>query len=184
MGRRSVKNHAQSEGPIAKDYRRCLLGGLFIVLISLVAAAPALAGDLIAARVIGVTDGDSVIVLEDGNNRVKIRLHGVDCPEIGQASGAEAKNFTSGLSFGKAIEYRLVGIDKFGSTVATVYLDDGRELNLEIIKAGLGWYEKRYLKRPDYADAEAQARKDKIGLWADPDPLSPWEWRRKKGAKP
>jgi endonuclease YncB( thermonuclease family) len=119
-------------------------------------------------------------VLASGNRRVKIRLHGIDCPEGGQAFGRKAKQFTSSQCFGKTIQYREVDIDRYGRTVATVYLDDGRELNLEILKAGYAWHYKRYSKRQDYADAETSARAERLGLWVDKNPTPPWEWRRQR----
>jgi endonuclease YncB( thermonuclease family) len=77
----------------------------------------------------------------------------------------------------------MMDIDRYGRTVATVYLDDGRELNLEIIKAGYAWHYRRYLVRQDYAEAEAQARVEKLGLWSDPHAKPPWEWRRDRRRK-
>jgi endonuclease YncB( thermonuclease family) len=91
------------------------------------------------------------------NRQVKIRLHGIDCPEGGQAFGRKAKQFTSSQCYGKIIQYREVDTDRYGRTVATVYLDDGRELNLEILKAGYAWHYKRYSDRQDYTDAENYA---------------------------
>jgi endonuclease YncB( thermonuclease family) len=142
-----------------------------------------LADDLVTAKVVGVADGDSITVLAPGNQQVKIRLHGIDCPESGQAFGKQAKQFTSNQCFGKTITYRMMDIDRYGRTVATVYLDDGRELNLEIIKAGYAWHYRRYLDRQDYAEAEAQARVEKLGLWSDPHAKPPWEWRRDRRRK-
>jgi hypothetical protein len=63
-------------------------------------------------------------------------------------------------------------------TVAIVYLEDGRELNLELIKAGVAWHFKRYSDDPRYAEAEIQARKAGIGLWRDGNAIAPWGWRR------
>ena len=75
----------------------------------------------------------------------------------------KAKQFTSSQCYGKTIQYREVDTDRYGRTVATVYLEDGRELNLEILRAGSAWHYKRYSKRQDYADAEAEARRSGIG---------------------
>ena len=91
-----------------------------LTLITLVSTA--LSSDLITARVVGVTDGDSITVLAKGNRQVKIRLHGIDCPEGGQAFGRKAKQITSSQCFGKTIQYREVDTDRYGRTVATVYL--------------------------------------------------------------
>jgi endonuclease YncB( thermonuclease family) len=156
---------------------------ILLLLISLTLATTALSNDLIAARVISVTDGDNLTVIGSDNKQVLIRLHGLDCPELAQSFGENAKEFTSNLCFGKIIMYRMIGIDRFDRTIAAVFLDDGKELNLEILKAGLAWHYERYAKRQDYADAEEEARKAGIGLWADAKPTPPWEWRKDKRKK-
>jgi endonuclease YncB( thermonuclease family) len=76
------------------------------------------------------------------------------------------------------IQNREVDIDRFGRTAATVYLESGKELNLEILRAGFAWHYKRYSDRQDYAEAEQQARAERLGLWVDPNAMPPWEWRR------
>ncbi len=156
---------------------------LLAILIPLILVSTALSNDLITARVVGVTDGDSIKVLAPGNKQVKIRLHGIDCPEGGQAFGKKAKQFTSSQCYGTTIQYREVDTDRYGRTVATVYLVDGTELNLAILKAGFAWHYRRYSDRQDYADAEEEARRAGIGLWADPNAIPPWEWRRNKRRK-
>jgi len=169
--------------PFLKGVIRRFAVPILLFLISLILATTALSNDLITARVIGVADGDSITVLTPTNKQVLIRLYGIDCPEIGQAFGMKAKEFTFGLCFGMTIQYRLLGIDRFDRTVAMVFLEDGRELNLEILKAGFAWHFERYLKRQDYADAEEEARKAGVGLWADKDATPPWEWRRERRRK-
>jgi endonuclease YncB( thermonuclease family) len=125
------------------------------------------------ARVIGVADGDTVTVLS-GKTQTKIRLHGIDCPEKGQAFGNKAKQLTSELCYGQNVEVCPVDTDRYGRTVATVKLPDGRELNLELIRAGMAWHYKRYSDDKAYALAEKQARDAGIGLWRDRDPIPPW----------
>jgi endonuclease YncB( thermonuclease family) len=156
---------------------------VFIILIFLILVSTALCDDLITARVISVTDGDNLTVFDPDDKQVLIRLHGLDCPELEQPFGEQAKEFTSNQCFGKIIMYRMVGLDRFDRTIAIVYLEDGSELNLAILKAGLAWHLKRYSDRQDYADAEEEARRAGIGLWAGKDPTPPWEWRREKSKK-
>ena len=156
---------------------------VLLFLISLILSTASLSDDLISAKVVKVAYGDSITVLASANKKVKIRLHGIDCPEGGQAFGKRAKQFTSSQCYGKTIQYREVDTDRYGRTVATVYLEDGRDLNLEILKAGLAWHYKRYSDRQDYADAEAEAQRSGIGLWADDAAIPPWEWRRERRRK-
>jgi endonuclease YncB( thermonuclease family) len=151
---------------------------LQIVMILLIMAVTAHADDLITARVVGVTDGDSMTVLTPDQRPVAIKLHGIDCPEEGQPFGERAKLFTQNRCFGKIVLYRIVGIDIFERTLAIVFLEDGRELNLEILKAGLAWHIQRHSDRQDYEIAEQEARRAGAGLWAEPNPKPPWDWRR------
>jgi micrococcal nuclease len=156
---------------------------VFPFLVGLICVASVQSDDLMTARVISVTDGDNLTVLDHDNKQVLIRLHGLDCPELEQPFGEQAKAFTSDQCFGKIIMYRMVGLDKFDRTIAVVYLEDGRELNLELLKAGLAWHLKHYLDRPEYAEAEKEARAAGIGLWGEKDPTPPWEWRKNQRHK-
>lgn len=150
---------------------------LLIVPAALAIAQP---DNLITARVVSVVDGDSILVLTPGNKQVELKLHGVDSPEEKQPFGEDAKQFTSQHCMGKIVLYRIVGIDIYERTISTVFLEDGRELNLELLRAGLAWHYDRYSNRQAYTDAEAQARKDGLGLWAEENPTPPWEWRLKQ----
>jgi hypothetical protein len=91
------------------------------------------ATDDFTGRVVGVTDGDALTVLR-GRTPVKIRLHGIDCPESGQDFGSRAKRATSELAFGKDVTVRPVDTDRYGRTVAVVVLPDGRSLNHELVR--------------------------------------------------
>lgn len=93
-------------------------------------------------KVVGVADGDTITVMHDGRGE-KIRLYGVDCPEKNQNFGMKAKQFTSGMVFGKMVDVEPVVTDRYGRTVGLVKID-GKYLSEEIIKAGLGWVYTRY----------------------------------------
>jgi len=103
------------------------------------AAAPDPIGAEYTAGVVGIADGDTIRVLHD-NREVRIRLHGIDCPEKGQAFGTRAKQFTADLVFGKDVRICVRDIDRYGRTVAEVWLEDGRMLNRELVGAGLAWW--------------------------------------------
>ena len=127
-------------------------------------------------EVVGVIDGDSIRVMHDGQSE-QIRLIGVDCPEKRQPFGRKAKEYTSELVFGQVVTVYGDKRDRYGRTLAKVLLPDGRNLNQELIKAGLAWWFRKYSKDLRLRELERVARIAKLGLWADPHPVPPWEWR-------
>jgi len=134
-------------------------------------------------KVIGVKDGDTVVVLDKGNVPKTLRLAEVDCPETRQPFGKNAKQFTSDMVFGKMITYTSTDTDRYGRTIAKVYLPNGKYLSEEIIKAGLGWWYFKYSDNKNLGKLEANARQNKLGLWQDPKSISPWEWRKQRRSK-
>ena len=134
----------------------------------------------LTAKVVGIKDGDTVVVLDSLNNQTTLRLAEVDCPEKSQPFGTKAKQFTSDQIYLKKIKYVVTDTDRYGRSIAMIYYDnDNRYLSAEIIKAGMGWHYKRYSTSTKLANFEVKAKKDKIGLWVDNNPIAPWEWRRK-----
>lgn len=132
-----------------------------------------------SGQVVSISDGDTISVLHDGKAE-KIRLNGIDCPESHQDFGQRAKQFTSDLAFNKTVTIEVSGHDKYGRTVGDVILPDGRNLNRELVRAGFAWWYKQYSKDQSLGELEAQARADRRGLWQDPAPIAPWDFRRGK----
>lgn len=151
---------------------------LFILLFTLSLSAAEITG-----KVVGVSDGDTITVLDEADHgRFRIRLHGIDCPEKNQDFGNVAKSYLSSLIFGKIVKVRYKEIDRYGRIVGLVLLD-GTDINLKMLEAGLAWHYKRYDGNPEYAEAENQARKNRIGLWQQPNPIPPWNFRKKKSKR-
>jgi endonuclease YncB( thermonuclease family) len=132
--------------------------------------------------VVGITDGDTITVLQAGRPTV-IRLHGIDAPEIGQAFGTRAKQCAAALAFRQTIIVSFRGRDRYGRAIGDVTLPDGRSLNQELVRAGCAWWFRRYSADSRLATLEAEARSGRRGLWADPHPLPPWEWRDSRKAR-
>jgi endonuclease YncB( thermonuclease family) len=139
------------------------------------------AAGVITGKVVGIADGDTVTVY-DGSVQTRIRLAGIDAPESGQAFGQRSKQNLSGLIFGKTVTVTSDKIDRYGRTVGVITLD-GEDVNIKQIEAGLAWHYKQYereqtpAERAAYSDAEINARQDKLGLWSDPNPIPPWDYR-------
>ncbi len=128
--------------------------------------------------VISVQDGDTIEVLHN-HHPERIRLHGIDCPEKGQAYGNKAKQATSALVFGKEVTLQTHGKERYGRTIADVFLPDGTHVNHELVKAGWCWWYRKYAPKDiELKTLEEQARQSKKGLWGERAPVPPWEWRR------
>ena len=139
---------------------------------------PFIAFSQILAKVIGISDGDTITVLLEGNIQKKLRLAEVDCPESRQAFGKNAKQFTSEQVFEKQISFRETDTDRYGRTIAKVYYDNGKYLSAEIIKEGLGWWYYYFSKDQSLEKMEQDAKSQKLGLWQDSNAVSPWEYRK------
>jgi len=131
----------------------------------------------ITAKVVGIKDGDTVVVLLDGNIQKTLRLAEVDCPENSQPFGKNAKQFTSSQVFGKMISFIETDTDRYGRTIAKIYYDN-KYLSAEIIKAGYGWWYYHYSNDKSLGDLQENAKQMKLGLWQDYNAMSPWEYRK------
>jgi micrococcal nuclease len=146
------------------------------VLLLAVAAHPSWAGTVFQGECVGISDGDTISVMRNGKAE-KIRLHGIDCPESSQAFGTKAKQFTA-TAFRQRVSVEVVDTDRYGRTVGIVTLPDGRILNHELVKSGLAWWYSQYAPGDDtLKQLQERARAEHVGLWSDPAPTAPWEFR-------
>ena len=154
-------------------------------------AAPASAGphapassepERFTGRVVGVRDGDSLVVLAD-RREVEIRLAEIDAPERAQPWGNRAKQALSELAFGKTVEVEVTDHDRYGRTVARV-VTGGIDVPAEMVRRGCAWVYRQYAKRAELYDLERVARDGKVGLWSLPEAerIAPWEWRHARRA--
>jgi endonuclease YncB( thermonuclease family) len=129
-------------------------------------------------RVVGVTDGDTITLLDPGKQQIKVRLAEIDTPESGQPYGKRAKQELSGLVFNKMVTVKVQDIDRYGRTVGRVYANS-LDVNAEMVKRGAAWVYRQYAKDQSLYSIENQARQDKVGLWGLPESeqIPPWEWR-------
>lgn len=129
-------------------------------------------------QVVSVTDGDTIKLLLD-KKQYRIRLNGIDAPEMGQAYGRKSKDYLSSLVAGKRAKVIVRDTDRYGRYVGDV-LVEGKSANAELVAVGLAWHYVQYSKDERLAELEKAARAGKLGLWADPNPIPPWEFRRLK----
>lgn len=130
------------------------------------------------ARVVSITDGDTLTVVRD-RRQVRIRLYGIDCPEPGQPFHTRATQRTAELAHGKTVTIKAESLDRYGRLVAWIVLPDKRTLNEILVAEGLAWHFRRYAPRERrLIQLEEEARDARRGLWRDSEPVPPWEWRR------
>ncbi|MFN8657211.1 MAG: thermonuclease family protein [Candidatus Obscuribacterales bacterium] len=131
-------------------------------------------------KVVTVIDGDTLMIL-NGQTPQKVVLYAIDCPEIGQDAGTTAKEFTAGRVLKKEVTVKDHGRDNYGRTIGEVILDDGTNLNKELVTSGLAWWTKKFApEATDYRDLERSARTEKKGLWVAVEPVPPWIYRNGK----
>jgi endonuclease YncB( thermonuclease family) len=135
------------------------------------------------AKVVGVTDGDTITALTQLNDTVKIRIYGIDAPEKKQAFGSKSKEFLSSLVFGRTVAVRPMGHDIYGRTVGRV-LVDGRDVGLTMCEYGFAWHYYVYAKKDtELRDAQSKAKQQQLGLWQDEKPIPPWLFRKTKNGE-
>ena len=146
-----------------------------IALFVLALLPPCSAGESLCVEVV---DGDSIKVIQ-GGKRQNIRLYGIDAPEIGgQPFGMRAKEFTDSMVSGKIVHVVPVTKDRYGRTVAWVYVD-GKNLSHELLDVGLAWWFRKYApKDTELGDLESRARAARRGIWSQSRPVPPWRYRR------
>lgn len=131
-------------------------------------------------RVVRISDGDTVTVLVESEGKKemhRIRLKGIDSPEKGQTFGTKPKSAFGDKVFDKKVRVEWTRRDRNERIIGDIFLGD-RWINLEMVEEGWAWHFKRYSKDQALADAEISARKDHRGLWQDPDPIPPWDYRK------
>ena len=157
---------------------RHLITAVVVLASSLLIAAPPKVVEEFSGKVIAITDGDTIKVLV-GKESVTIRLEGIDAPEKSQSFGSKSKDALGTMVFGQTVTVKKTGKDKYGRILGFVFIDD-LDVNAQMIQDGWAWHFKKYNDEERLADLEVEARDDKRGLWADPNPLAPWEFRARK----
>ena len=142
------------------------------------AAAESLLQDhVITGRVIAVADGDTVTVLDQNNQQHKIRLAAIDTPERGQPFGQAARDAIGTLCYNRFVTVRVQESDRYGRLIGWINAD-GQSINHRLVRDGMAWHYRQYDKSAALDELENEARANRRGLWNDPNPIPPWEWRK------
>lgn len=127
-------------------------------------------------KVVGIADGDTITCLSDGKRQMKVRLNQIDAPEQKQAFGKAAKKALAGYVAGKTISLKTNGHDKYGRTIAEVFVD-GKNINKAMVEDGYAWAYREHVTDSEYLNLENAARSQSRGLWSQPNPVYPSEFR-------
>lgn len=139
--------------------------------------------ETITGRIVAITDGDTLTLLDTANQQHRIRLAGIDSPEKGQDFDARAKSALAALAFGNQASAECRKRDKYQRETCLVRID-GQDIGLEQVRAGMAWWYRPYIseqtaqERADYEQAEFNAKIHRLGLWNSKNPTPPWDWRR------
>lgn len=156
---------------------------IIILLLSL--ADSAFAGRIVEGMVKAVYDGDTILLTTREESRLKIRLYGIDAPETrkpdrpGQKFGDISKRTLMYKILGRRVTAEIVDIDRYKRAVAVIRYA-GRDINREMVADGMAWAYRQYLQGPyesEYIGSENRARSHRAGLWREPNPQPPWEFR-------
>lgn len=135
-------------------------------------------------QVVGIADGDSFVGLTEDSTEIRFRIYGIDAPEKSQPFSNEAKKLLSEMIFEKKVGIVVIEpSDKFNRQLVQVLIDDNVDVGAEMIKNGLAWHYRRAKEtvvNNNYRQLETEAQKNKLGLWSQKNPESPWDFRKKK----
>ena len=166
---------------------------LFLPLLTLLllTGGEVLAGPIVQGMVRAVYDGDTILLATPQQNRLKVRLYGIDAPETskrdspGQAFGSLARRALMSKIMGKEVSAEIIEADQYNRSVAVIRYA-GRDINREMVSEGMAWAYRRYLSGPyasQYIEVEQTARASRRGLWSASNPMPPWEFRHKNGRR-
>lgn len=127
-------------------------------------------------KVVAIADGDSFTLLDSSKKQIKVRLHGIDAPELKQDFGNVARKRISELIFGKHVLLQTTGKDRYGRTLAIVF-HEHKNINEILLSEGLAWHYKKYDQNLGWALIEQKAKEKKLGLWKDENAIEPWNFR-------
>ncbi len=128
-------------------------------------------------KVVGVHDGDTVTCIDENNQQQKIRLAEIDAPEVSQDFGKVSREALAGMVFGKTIEVVDDGKDRYGRWIGRLYVD-GLDVNRQMVATGMAWHYAAYSKDSSLAALQSQAQAQRLGLWSQPNPMPPWDYRK------
>lgn len=134
---------------------------------------------VLIGKVVRVADGDTVTILTDQREQIRVRLDGIDAPERGQDFGTKATLFVRDLCLNKTVTIHKKETDRYGRVLGVLYVGDVN-VNEALIRQGLAWHYKHYSNDPILDSLERLARREKLNIWSMDSPIAPWIYRKSK----
>jgi len=150
--------------------KKALIPLLFLISFS------TLANEVLEGRVVNVHDGDTVTLVMTDNQTIRVRLAQIDAPELAQESGPLSQQSLAQLVLNQDIKVQKETVDKYGRVVGTLFVG-GLNANREQVIRGMAWVYRQYMHDKTLLSAEDNARTAHLGLWANPNPIAPWDYR-------
>lgn len=136
--------------------------------------------EYIMGKVVKVSDGDTFSILTESNEQIRIRVYGIDAPEAGQAYSEKSRLYLAKMVAGRKVTIEVKSTDKYGRKVAKTKTETINDVGLEMLRAGYAWHYSHFDNTKEYIQAEREAREKRAGLWADKNPVNPYEYRNLK----
>lgn len=137
----------------------------------------AVQAEIFNAKVIAVLDGDTVLIAQSGKRPSKVRLAEIDAPEKAQPFGMKSRQALVDQVLKREVRVETVATDKFGRLVAQLQID-GRSINQQQVRSGMAWEYSYFHRDKRYIALQQEAQQARRGLWSQPEPTPPWEWRK------
>lgn len=169
---------------LSKKHRKQLSLILGVLLLLILSISYPQNEQALVGKIVGVHDGDTITLLTEDKQNIKIRLSQIDAPESKQPYGSASKKMLSDMVFERRVSVLQEDIDRYGRIVGTVYLAD-TDINREMVRQGGAWVYDQYAYVPILFEYQKEAQDFKRGLWALPiqDQVKPWDWRKQKRQK-
>ncbi|AVQ28260.1 MULTISPECIES: thermonuclease family protein [Fusobacterium] len=148
---------------------RKIMFAIFIFSLSIIAVA-------VSGKVIRVSDGDTILI-QSGSQKIRVRMYGIDAPELKQKYGEESKKYLEKRIMDKNVDIKVINQDQYGRKVGKVFYKN-KDINLEMLETGNAWFYEYHAKHEkDYRKAFKNAKEQKLGLWKDKNPQNPRNFR-------
>lgn len=158
---------------------RIFIKSIVFAFFGLLLAITAFAEETFTGKVISVIDGNTIEILTNEKETLRIMFHGIDCPELDQQFGDKAKRYLEKLILEKEVDVKIYGKDRWGNKLAVVLVENKIDPRINLLKEGLAWTAERN-PQEDLEELKQKAQEKGKGLWKEESPTPPWIYRRQQ----